>query len=91
MSRFEERVNALLGLITLDSPPKVSIPHYACSYESYAVNTIIDHLKERDIDSAFNTYIQYGDLVRSVIYTHLRYISDRGYGAYVFNVGVGFI
>lgn len=91
MSSLEDRVNTLLGLIALDSPPKLSISHSACLYESFAVNTIIEHLKEKDIDSAFNVYIQHGDIVRSVIYTHLLYISDNGYGSYVLNVGVGFI
>ena len=91
MSSLEDRVNALLGLITLDSPPRLSITHSHCLYESFAVNTIIDHLKEKDIDSAFNVYIQHGDIVRSVIYTHLLYISDKGYGDYTLNVGVGFI
>lgn len=91
MSSLEDRVNALLGLMALDSPPQLSIPHSVCLYDSFAVNTIIDHLKEKDIDSAFNVYIQHGHIVRSVIYTHLLYISDKGYGAYTLNVGVGFI
>lgn len=91
MSSMEDRASTLLGLIVSDSPPRVTIAHSVCLYESAAVNAIIEQLKVRDIESAFRVYDHNGDTVRGVIYAHLLYITNNGYGAYTLNVGIGFI
>lgn len=82
MSGIEDRVSTLLGLIVLVNSPSLTLTPTGRLFESAAADAVISHLEVGDNESAFRVFNHTGIGVQGVIYSHLLYISNKGYKKY---------